>query len=57
MGELTPLGQRYGIDLVNVDNQRFYWRTAKCEEKGEVMYFSKKPTLFVFRDEIGYVIH
>lgn len=20
MGELTPLGQRYGIDLVNVDN-------------------------------------
>lgn len=27
------------------------------DPKGEIVYFFKKPTLFVFRDEIGDVIH
>lgn len=34
MGELTPLGQRYGIDLINVDNSAFLLGTVKCEDKG-----------------------
>lgn len=29
MGELTPLGQRYGIDLVNVDNSAFLLEDCK----------------------------
>lgn len=36
MGELTPLGQGYGIDLVNVDNSAFLPWTVICEEGSEV---------------------
>lgn len=60
MGELTPLGKRYGIDLVNVDNSAFLLGTVNVrrrDPKCEVMYFPKKPSLFVFRNEIGDVIH
>lgn len=34
MGELTPLRQRYGIDLGNVDNLAFLLGNVNCEEKG-----------------------
>lgn len=29
MGELTPLGQRYGVDLVNVENSASLLRDCK----------------------------